>query len=62
MRTASCLTLIAMGAIFTFAVSAAHPSFLNSRSQVHIGRRQLLRPCITDVMGADRDALAASAC
>lgn len=28
MRTASCLTLIAIGAIFTFAV-AAHPSFLN---------------------------------
>jgi hypothetical protein len=28
MRTASCLTLIAVGAIFTFAV-AAHPSFLN---------------------------------
>ena len=28
MRTASCLTLIAVGAIFTFAVTA-HPSFLN---------------------------------
>ena len=28
MRTASCLTLIAIGAIFTFAVTA-HPSFLN---------------------------------
>jgi hypothetical protein len=28
MRTATCLTLIAIGAIFTFAV-AAHPSFLN---------------------------------
>jgi hypothetical protein len=27
-RTASCLTLIAIGAIFTFAVTA-HPSFLN---------------------------------
>jgi hypothetical protein len=30
MRTASCLTLIAIGAIFTFAVTA-HPSFLNLR-------------------------------
>lgn len=28
MRTTSCLTLIAIGAIFTFAVTA-HPSFLN---------------------------------
>jgi hypothetical protein len=28
MRTATCLTLIAIGAIFTFAVTA-HPSFLN---------------------------------
>jgi hypothetical protein len=28
MRTASCLTLIAVGAIFTFAVTA-HPGFLN---------------------------------
>lgn len=28
MRTASCLTLLAIGAIFTFAVKA-HPSFLN---------------------------------
>jgi hypothetical protein len=28
MRTASCLTLIAIGAIFAFAVTA-HPSFLN---------------------------------
>ncbi len=28
MRTASCLTLISVGAIFTFAVTA-HPSFLN---------------------------------
>jgi hypothetical protein len=28
MRTASCLTLIAVGAIFTFAISAS-PSFLN---------------------------------
>jgi hypothetical protein len=28
MRTASCLTLIAIGAIFTFAVTA-HPSFLS---------------------------------
>jgi hypothetical protein len=28
MRTASCLTLIAIGAIFTFAVTG-HPSFLN---------------------------------
>jgi hypothetical protein len=28
MRTASCLTLIAIGAIFTFAVKA-HPSFLD---------------------------------
>lgn len=28
MRTASCLTLIAIGAIFTFAVTA-HPRFLN---------------------------------
>src|SRR5260370_40703878 len=28
MRTASCLTLIAIGAILTFAVTA-HPSFLN---------------------------------
>lgn len=28
MRTATCLTLIAIGAIFTFAITA-HPSFLN---------------------------------
>jgi hypothetical protein len=31
MRTASCLTVLAIGAIFTFAVTA-HPSFLTCRS------------------------------